>query len=321
MHLPAWTAALLLGAAAAIASPAHRFHSVVVVGDSLSDSGNVYRLTNHSWPADRAYYRGRFSNGPVWVEVLTRDLAHFLPNTDLLDLSYGGATTNNTRTQGLTGYNSTIPVPSVLEQVDGYLKSASKKNIGRSLFIITGGSNDAFFGLGGPISPDELAKAAAADLLTASRRLYKAGARHFLITGVPGLQSIPYVNDFAQVYASSLNSFADTFIAYLRAHLHDAAGKGATVVLHDQAAALGKYIQHKAQLPGWNVRDACLVGVYPGEAPTRALCEDPQRHVFWDVYHPSAVTHRFIAHSAIKAIATSVTDKYLPHSCSLKIHL
>ncbi|CAD6903265.1 unnamed protein product [Tilletia controversa] len=292
------------------------FGTVVAFGDSLSDNGNVYRLTNRTWPADKAYYKGRFSNGKTWVENLAKDIGVLLhPGggpADLLDLAYGGATVNNSRIQGLTGYNSTIPVPSVLGQVRTYLKSSSKGSISRSLFVISGGSNDAFFGLGGPIAPEELARLTAADLLTASRRLYKAGARYFLIPGVAALQSIPYVNDYGEAYEPSLDSYGDAFYDYLKAHVDDAGGKGATVVLFDQRTALTSFINKKKQRPDWNVEDACLKGVYPGEAPVRSLCSDPDKHVFFDIYHPSRVTHKYIARAALETIFTTITGKALP---------
>ncbi|KAE8208237.1 hypothetical protein CF327_g7143 [Tilletia walkeri] len=292
------------------------FGSVVVFGDSLSDNGNVFRLTNHTWPEDKAYYRGRFSNGPVWIEQLAKEIGLLLHPTrgtsaDLLDLAYGGATVNNSRIQGYTGYQSTIPVPSVLSQVRTYLKSSSKRSISRSLFVVTGGSNDAFFGLGGPVAPEELARLTAADLLTASRRLYKAGARYFLIPGVPTLQSIPYTTEYAESYAPSLDSYGDAFYDYLRSHKNDAAGKHATVVFFDQRSALASFIDKKSNSPGWNVRDACLAGVYPGEAPKRSLCADPDRHVWWDIYHPSRVTHKYIARAALQTIVTTITGKAL----------
>lgn len=48
--------------------PTVHFDRLVVHGDSFSDNGNVYELSNHSWPRDDFYYKGRFSNGPVWSD-------------------------------------------------------------------------------------------------------------------------------------------------------------------------------------------------------------------------------------------------------------
>ncbi|KAK0557112.1 hypothetical protein OC846_000759 [Tilletia horrida] len=297
-------AAALLFPALVGASPLsglkHKFGQVVVVGDSLSDNGNVYRFTNHTWPADPAYYKGRFSNGPVWVEYLARDIGPHAGGAPLIDLAYGGATVNNTRIQGYTGPNSTIPVPSVLDQISAYLKTAKAGEVHSSLFVVTGGANDAFFGLGGAYSPSELAKLVAADLITAAHRLYKAGARHFLIPSPPALQTIPYAQDFSISSQPSLKGFSDTFVSYLRANAIKV-GKEATVTIFDQVKAFDSYISEKSKRKGWHVKDACLVGVY-GETKTRTLCADPDKFVFWDIYHPTTKTHRYLARRALKAL-------------------
>lgn len=34
------------------------YSSIVVFGDSYTDNGNAYRLSNKTWPADPAYYEG-----------------------------------------------------------------------------------------------------------------------------------------------------------------------------------------------------------------------------------------------------------------------
>src|SRR5262245_37490212 len=50
------------------------FREVVVFGDSLSDTGNVFTVTEpvlaEAIPVSPPYFQGRFSNGPVWVERL-----------------------------------------------------------------------------------------------------------------------------------------------------------------------------------------------------------------------------------------------------------
>src|SRR6266436_2748688 len=65
MRLPAFIGLVLLGMAT-VASPAwaksEPFSHLVVFGDSLSDTGNYYRLSGGSPPAP--YAGGRFCNGP-----------------------------------------------------------------------------------------------------------------------------------------------------------------------------------------------------------------------------------------------------------------
>jgi hypothetical protein len=44
----------------------------------------VWKLTNRTWPSDKSHYKGRFSNGPVWVE----DLQKIIGAERLLDFAY-----------------------------------------------------------------------------------------------------------------------------------------------------------------------------------------------------------------------------------------
>lgn len=41
------------------------------------------------------------------------------------------------------------------------------------------------------------------------------------------------------------------------------------------------------------IRTACLVGAY-GEGP-RSLCDDPDKHLWFDAYHPTRVGHKIVA--------------------------
>lgn len=47
-----------------------RIKSLVVFGDSFSDTGNVLELSKHTWPLPAFYPGGRFSGGPVWVDYV-----------------------------------------------------------------------------------------------------------------------------------------------------------------------------------------------------------------------------------------------------------
>lgn len=91
---------LLLSPRSAVSAPvvdSHRhqgfkgYKDLVIFGDSLSDSGNVYRLSNKTWPIS-AYYNGVFSNGPVWDQ----DIA----DVKLHNFAYGSATSDSNYIQG-----------------------------------------------------------------------------------------------------------------------------------------------------------------------------------------------------------------------------
>src|SRR5690348_8301717 len=70
------------------------FTSQYSFGDSLSDNGNLYALTGRTLPA-APYSSGRFSNGPVFTELLGNQI---LPAASLSSVggnrnfAYGGAT-------------------------------------------------------------------------------------------------------------------------------------------------------------------------------------------------------------------------------------
>jgi phospholipase/lecithinase/hemolysin len=70
---------------------AFAYSQIVAFGDSLSDNGNMFALTEgtvYETPSP-PYYEGRFSNGPVWVDYLAQDLG-----IDLVNMAYGGARTD-----------------------------------------------------------------------------------------------------------------------------------------------------------------------------------------------------------------------------------
>ena len=85
---------------------------------------------------------GRFSNGETWPEQLASLMQ--VPHVD--DFAYGGATTNNSVAQGMSGYNESIAVPDVRAQLHEYMESVHGKVDRNALYILSGGSNDVYYG-------------------------------------------------------------------------------------------------------------------------------------------------------------------------------
>jgi len=114
------------------------------VTDVAEQGDGTWELTNHTWPADSAYFDGRFSDGKVWPEYLAASLG-----VPLLDYAHGGATIDNSIVAGYTGPNSDILVPAVKDQVSGFLhgraKSIQERVKEKTAVAIVAGINDAFF--------------------------------------------------------------------------------------------------------------------------------------------------------------------------------
>ncbi len=103
-------------------SQAQPINALIVFGDSLSDSGNLYTYTGTAFPPSPPYDPGHFSNGRVWAEVLADALFLGGLTPSLLggtNYSWGGAETGF----GLSSQGT----PNLGEQVKAYLIRSSPK--------------------------------------------------------------------------------------------------------------------------------------------------------------------------------------------------
>ena len=132
---------------------------VYVIGDSLSDNGNLYALIGYPTSPPYAY---RFSNGPVWAEYFAEQL-----RVKLEDLAYGGAFTGQillpqppppetTETEYLysnylsytSSYQYGLPdLPGVKEEIEGLLAAHPNGLNPDALYVVWAGANDFFAAL------------------------------------------------------------------------------------------------------------------------------------------------------------------------------
>lgn len=282
----------LAGLSLAVTALAHSadaaaYSQIIAFGDSLSDNGNLFALTGKP-PAP--YYQGRFSNGPVAVEVMADSMG-----LSLTDYAYGGAQTGTGNVSG-AALNGTGIQAQIAKYGQG-LSAAGKTADASALYLVWGGPNDFFAGTN-MVSPTT-ATTAAGNLKADITSLYNLGARDFFVPLMPDLGLTPSARAAnASIPGYSAIATADTvsFNSLLTANIQDlvASLDGIHIQIFDTYS-----LQHKglttAKLLGYNTTDPCVT--------TTSVCANPDKYLFWDGVHPTAVQHEILGMAFADAAA------------------
>lgn len=266
----------------------HAVERIVSFGDSLSDTGNIYNEFRQTFPIHTSWFLGRFSNGPVWTEYLSRRTG--LP---LNTWATGGAQTDN-------AYGV---INGVKSQVDSFVaytrKNVNRYDIARTLFTVWIGGNDAMNG--------RSAGAVVTDVDAALRSLVDRGARKIVLVGLPDLTRAPAFRPIDGKEGTGRDD-TDTVYATVR-QLNDALPRlasqvsnetGADVVWVDAERRFDSVMADPGAYGFADVTRPCLnlasqgAQVYLTTQPVRADCT-PERNVFWDMVHPTTRMHELMS--------------------------
>jgi len=275
-------------------------HNLVIFGDSLSDTGNVALATGGALPNPAFYFQGRFSNGPIWVDVLAQELGEPAIRPSLaggLDYAFGGAT--------VAFQNQPPPYnmfPRVSQQVDEFL--AAHHTAANDLIVVWGGANDfieSFSSATGPINP-----ALSADtLVTSLETLAKRGGREFIVPNLPPLGESPFIRGLGiPGLSAAANQWTAVFDAELAADVGNFQSDhpGTIVVPVDVAGLFQQATQPGNPFGFVNTTDA--VGpLVPGTVFLAGItATDPQDYLFFDGVHPTSKTHQILGMQAAAAV-------------------
>jgi outer membrane lipase/esterase len=282
--LPAFTLAVV--ALASLPAAGSPYTSMVVFGDSLSDSGNAALagainpsqvVSGNSYIPNAAYGSGTFSNGLVWASYAASALGVPLTPSGPLgtggtNFAFGGATT------GGPG-----PSPNLIVQASQYLGTTGNVASPNALYVIEGGGNDARAALpaiaGGTATIMSTALAYVANIDTIVHELQLAGAQHIIVWDTPNLALAPAVAGgpaagLATALVLGMNSLLTTNLAGdTGVSIFDIYGLGTSIAANPGAFGLV------------NVTDAC-------GAPSTC---NPATAEYWDGIHPTTTAHRLIA--------------------------
>ncbi|CAF4558897.1 unnamed protein product [Rotaria sp. Silwood1] len=267
------------------------FNTIVVFGDSHTDTGNVYNLTEHHWPLVPPYYQGRFTNGPVWIENIN------VPY--IMNFAYGDATIDNDNlVTGFTGPNRTI-VPGIRQQIVNYLTGTdvSKTDLSSTLYIIWAGGNEYL------IEPALSSERVFASLVAAVSDLLVVGIQNLLVINLPPVQSFPGTND-KQRLSKLINQYNNYLLSNITGiqsgytevsiRIFDLYSLITEILSNNSMSTLNKIDKC------WNILDDRII----------SQCTNPNEYVFIDDYHFTSVIHQVIADNIQNFILSSALKTF-----------
>lgn len=284
------------------------FSSLIVFGDSLSDTGNnaavfdsfvpppgtlrtPVPIANPTFIPTYPYASNRYSNGPVWVEGLGAGLG-LSANASLLggtNFAFGGARS------GPTG--SSFPY-SLLDQVSFFLGGVGGVAPVGPLYVVAGGGNDArdaFALAAGGGNPSTLIAGFASDIVSIITELEAAGPRDILLANVPDIGKTPAIQAFGSAAAALASGIAMDMNDALNAGL-----AGLAPAMTEDIRVLDLYgllDQIFADPSAFGLTDATHACAFDP-----ACIADPSGTFFWDGIHPTAAGHAILAAAALRTV-------------------
>lgn len=298
---------LLMGAGLlfSTSAPAHQamgsqaIDRIIVFGDSYSDNGNDFRISQGKYPNAVRYFQGRFSDGPVWVEYLAKNFdldthdAH-----QFLDYAYGQAKILSPTSIKVTGNpNKDYPIPDLSQQVDDFVTQHQQFSA-NDLVVVYMSTND-FFDVTDLTNTSFFETMADQEALQI-QRLIQLGAKHLIVLNGRDVTYSPlaeiYVCKDPHTSSTCLRQFRNLIQVYnqrLSADLKDIKEVflfdiykfDTGLITHIQLGGY-PYPYHGHEYVLKNSTTGCYdnnKGDYQGVAG--GVCNNPKQHFFYDRIH------------------------------------
>ncbi|MGH7344279.1 MAG: SGNH/GDSL hydrolase family protein [Candidatus Rokuibacteriota bacterium] len=271
---------------AALPASAGQFTKLVVFGDSLSDTGAVFTLTQGAVPQSPPYYAGRFSNGPVWADYLSWAL-----DLPVENFAYGGAQTDQRNLfDGFMG----IDFPGLSDEITLFTEQPGAIDP-RAVYVVWAGANDFRAALSRHETPD--IEAIVSNILNAIGALDHAGAKYVVVPNLPNLGLTP--EGRASGSGPLVTFLSETFNAHLEQAL---AAQAPRAIRLDVFRLMNRTVNDPSEFGFTNVTTPCLTSA--------GVCAAPDQYLFWDHVHPTTHGHAVLAEKFAKAINQAVLRRH-----------
>ena len=253
-------------------------------------------------PISPPYFRGRFANGPMWIEELANALGlQIAPSLDGgTNFAFGGALTGadldhifqqdvgvtilSLRSQ-VAAYRATLLDPTLTDPTR--MKQAPVD----ALYVVWGGANDlreaVRQGTQGA-APAQIASDTVGNLVDIIRTLQSSGAIYFLVPNLPDLGLTPQHVARGQATMQLATDLSNAFNSTLESALQQLESSLPVQIARlDIATHFRELIATPLRFGVSNVTEACISGD-PFDPGT--VCAQPEHYIFWDaIGHPTAL--------------------------------
>jgi phospholipase/lecithinase/hemolysin len=321
--------ALFLAATLAGPAAANPYQLLYAFGDSLSDGGNAYHLSqiySVDFPTSPPYNQ-RATNGLTAVEHLAQDYLGYLLKPSVpapgqtagTNYAFVGAATGDYTVPTAGGGSLTTANYSdwryglaylrntgLSDQVDGFVASHASFDPATTLFTVFAGANDVFLQVdSGGATPGF--NAIPTYLATAIYDLIvSGGARKILVPNLPNLGLTPEALASGPAGSATLSFLAQqvnlgiaTAVSDLE-HSLQALYPDLDIIPFDTYSALTALsVSPPAGIT--NTTEACF------DRSASTVCTHPDQYLFWDGVHPTDATHRILAAQFFQAVPEPAT--------------
>ena len=273
------------------------YNELVVLGDSLSDQGNVYTITGSLIPPPEytdGTNSGRFTNGLNYIDYLAPSLGLTVAPSVLggTNFAYGGARTDS---HPLAPFGAL----GLLGQRDAYIASLAGMDANPdALHVVWAGANDLrdiFVALVADPSIDPIRPVlnAVANVSNVVSSLAAVNATTVLVPNIPNLGVAPIVTGGgapvpeAATLSDFFNTALDQALAFVLTRF-----PLLSIVDFDTFTLSTDIFLDPLSFGFMNASDACYSEfVEPGGT----VCADPDEYVSWDGFHPTTAAHQTVA--------------------------
>ena len=271
-------------------------NKMIVFGDSLSDNGNFYEHLKHQVPKSPPYYEGRFSNGPVWVELL---VASYFPENSkahLMNYAVAGAAVVD---------DDDEPIFTLRSEVDSFMRAHQNVVDPNDLYVLWIGANNY---LGDPDNIEQSVADVNAGIKSTLQRLADKGAKYILVLNLPDLGRIPEARVNNTVSEWTMLSEMHNALLLENVEALKKSYPSVQWLYYDVKSALDEMLTNPARNGFTNVTDSCYeaaldeLTVVPSVIKIAATININSANagacdgfLFFDPVHPSALAHRIMA--------------------------